>query len=177
MEKDRKTNTEKTDHHNNSLRKTAKTKSARKEQKERNEESLQINTEYVTSADSLTQELRVKEHPQTAKAENMTKGKKKKAKESKTRSYDEILSELTEPKEKNSSPIDRCVSLLNEMKLIKGVTAEQVQLFFDTAKAKLQDAWAPFLTKAFLNISILSLSMATTSNLISFSLYTGFFIR
>ena len=126
-----------------------------KKSKEKVTVAAQPEIEPVSATDiSMSQDKTLGDLTQAKKAESTASTRKKKpAKDKTARPYDEILADLTIANEKNSVTIDRCVSLLLELKQIKGVSYGQVKKFFDAAEESLQDAWAPFLTKAFLNVS------------------------
>lgn len=81
-----------------------------------------------------------------------TQGKSRPKKDKTARPYTEIIADLSDLKEKNTNPVDRCISLLLEIRLIKELLPEQIHNFFVTAEGLLEDAWVPFLTKASLNI-------------------------
>lgn len=79
--------------------------------------------------------------------------KKNKAKKDRdVRQYTEILEDLSAMREKNANPVERCVSLLLELRRIRELPEEQIHDFFVTAEGVLGEAWAPFLTKASLNV-------------------------
>lgn len=81
-----------------------------------------------------------------------SKGKIKSKKDKDVRQFAEIMEDLSALKEKNTNPVDRCASLLLELRRIKELPAEQIHDFFITAEELLGEAWAPFLAKASLNV-------------------------
>lgn len=68
------------------------------------------------------------------------------------RSYDAICKDIEKVDTKKPGAIDRFITLLNELKTVKGLTDAQASQFFSSVNEVFEDAWAPFLTKASLQI-------------------------
>lgn len=69
------------------------------------------------------------------------------------RTFKEICADISSAEAKNTSVIDRFVSLLLELLSVKPLTSDQVQHFFASVNEEIEDAWSPFLVKAATHIN------------------------
>ena len=86
---------------------------------------------------------------ETADKKAASKGEKEKS----PRQFDEITADISGADAKTAASIDRYISLLSELLMIKELSADQIQFFFASVNECIDDGWIPFLTKASLNIN------------------------